>query len=142
MIGGMLTFGIFGDALGRHKVYGKELAFTLTGVFMVVLTPWKGFSQQSVIAWLTFWRVFTGFGIGGGEPIFHSWLIPDYPMSGALNGETKLGMSRSRLILTSFFIYTLGSFVFLLFYLALIAAYKERVNESLHYVNYVWRIPL
>ena len=31
MIGGMICFGFFGDALGRHKVYGKELIFTLRG---------------------------------------------------------------------------------------------------------------
>jgi PHS family inorganic phosphate transporter-like MFS transporter len=33
MIVGQITFGIFGDALGRHKVYGKELAFTLERPF-------------------------------------------------------------------------------------------------------------
>lgn len=68
MIAGMIVFGYFGDAIGRHKVYGKELMFTLLGTFMVVMTPWNaGFSQQSVISWVTVWRVFTGFGIGGGQ---------------------------------------------------------------------------
>lgn len=79
MIGGMLTFGIFGDALGRHKVYGKELAFTLLGTLMIVLTPWKNFSRQSVIAWTTFWRVFTGFGIGGGT--LHASYFPSSALS-------------------------------------------------------------
>ena len=68
--------------------------------------------------------------------------LSDYPMSGALNGETKLGMSRSRLILTSFFIYGLGDFFFLIMYLILISAYKTRVDESISNVNYVWRIAL
>jgi PHS family inorganic phosphate transporter-like MFS transporter len=50
MIVGQITFGIFGDALGRHKVYGKELAFTLFGT---LLMPWNGLSQNGIVAWLT-----------------------------------------------------------------------------------------
>jgi PHS family inorganic phosphate transporter-like MFS transporter len=53
MIVGQITFGIFGDALGRHKVYGKELAFTLFGTLMIVLMPWNGLSQNGIVAWLT-----------------------------------------------------------------------------------------
>jgi PHS family inorganic phosphate transporter-like MFS transporter len=67
MIAGMVVFGFFGDALGRHKVYGKELIFTLLGTFMIVMTPWNNFSQNAVISWMTVWRVVTGFGIGGGR---------------------------------------------------------------------------
>jgi PHS family inorganic phosphate transporter-like MFS transporter len=67
MIAGMIVFGFFGDAVGRHKVYGKELIFTLLGTFMIVMTPWNNFSEQSVISWMTVWRVVTGFGVGGGE---------------------------------------------------------------------------
>lgn len=29
MIGGQLLFGLFADALGRHKMYGKELVVTI-----------------------------------------------------------------------------------------------------------------
>jgi PHS family inorganic phosphate transporter-like MFS transporter len=67
MIAGMIVFGFFGDAVGRHKVSGKELIFTLLGTFMIVMTPWNNFSEQSVISWMTVWRVVTGFGVGGGE---------------------------------------------------------------------------
>jgi len=31
MIAGQPGFGLFGDALGRHKVYGKELVVTIFG---------------------------------------------------------------------------------------------------------------
>lgn len=70
MICGQLTFGLFGDAIGRHRVYGKELLITSFGTLMVILLPWKGLSHNGVVAWLTVWRVVTGVGIGGGE-IFH-----------------------------------------------------------------------
>jgi len=63
-------------------------------------------------------------------------------MSGALNGETRLGMSRAKLILTSFFLYQLGDFIVIIAYLILIAAYKTRVDEDIYNVNYVWRITL
>ncbi|RSH85344.1 Inorganic phosphate transporter pho84 [Saitozyma podzolica] len=129
MIAGMVVFGFFGDALGRHKVYGKELIFTLLGTFMIVLTPWNNFSEQAVISWMTVWRVVTGFGIGG-----------DYPMSASLNSETKLGMSRAKLITTSFFIYQMGTLLFTIFFLIVIVGYKNKIEENLYNVTYVWRL--
>lgn len=67
MVCGQLFFGIFGDALGRHRVYGKELLFTIFGTLMVILLPWgEGFSHDSVVAWLAVFRVVTGMGTGGG----------------------------------------------------------------------------
>ena len=59
-------FGLFGDALGRHRVYGKELMLTLFGTMMVILMPWGDISHQSVVAWMAVFRVVTGCGTGGG----------------------------------------------------------------------------
>lgn len=67
MIMGQLCFGIFGDALGRHRIYGKELMFTIFGTFMVILMPWKNFSHSDVLGWMSVFRVVTGFGTGGGR---------------------------------------------------------------------------
>lgn len=67
MIIGQLVFGLFGDALGRHRIYGKELIVTIFGTFMFIMMPWKNFSHNSVVAWLSIFRVVTGFGIGGGK---------------------------------------------------------------------------
>ena len=144
MIGGMVCFGFFGDALGRHKVYGKELIFTLLGTLMVVLTPWKGFSYQSVVNWLTVWRVVTGFGVGGGRlrrpgPRLTS---SDYPMSASMNNETKLGMSRAKLILTSFTIYQGGTLIFTFFFAIIVVGFKSRIEADIYNVNYAWRLLL
>jgi PHS family inorganic phosphate transporter-like MFS transporter len=66
MIVGQLGFGILGDALGRHVVYGKELMITMFGTLMCILLPWKGLSHDGTIAWLSVFRALTGVGIGGG----------------------------------------------------------------------------
>lgn len=66
MVVGQITFGILGDAWGRHVIYGKELMLTLFGTLMVILLPWRGMSTQAVTAWVSVFRVVTGFGIGAG----------------------------------------------------------------------------
>ena len=66
MIVGQLTFGLFGDALGRHKIYGKELIFTILGTLLVIVAP-TSLGHTGIVAWLAVFRVVTGLGIGGGE---------------------------------------------------------------------------
>ncbi|KAJ5473054.1 hypothetical protein N7530_007055, partial [Penicillium desertorum] len=66
---GQLMFGVLGDALGRHRVYGKELLITLFGTLMVVLLPWNNFDKQSIVAWVACFRVVTGIGIGAAASI-------------------------------------------------------------------------
>lgn len=66
MIVGQLVFGVFGDVLGRQRVYGKECLFTILGTLMVVLLPWKGLSEANVVSWFFAFRVMTGMGTGGG----------------------------------------------------------------------------
>jgi PHS family inorganic phosphate transporter-like MFS transporter len=62
-----LLVGILGDALGRHRIYGKELMITVLGTLLCVLMPWHGFRHHDVIAWMSVFRVLTGVGIGGGK---------------------------------------------------------------------------
>jgi PHS family inorganic phosphate transporter-like MFS transporter len=66
MIVGQLVFGLFGDALGRHKVYGKELIITILGTTMLIVPP-TYLGHTGIVAWLTTFRIVAGFGIGGGE---------------------------------------------------------------------------
>lgn len=66
MIAGQICFGILGDALGRHRIYGLELIFTMFGTLMTILLPWRGLSKHGIVAWMACWRVVTGFGIGAG----------------------------------------------------------------------------
>jgi PHS family inorganic phosphate transporter-like MFS transporter len=66
MIAGQISFGLLGDTLGRHRVYGRELIVTTIGTILCILLPWKGLSHKGVITWMSVFRVVTGFGIGGG----------------------------------------------------------------------------
>jgi MFS transporter, PHS family, inorganic phosphate transporter len=66
MIVGQISFGLFGDAIGRHRIYGKELMVTIAGTLLVILMPWQGFSHHDVVAWMSVFRMVTGIGIGGG----------------------------------------------------------------------------
>lgn len=68
MVIGQLLFGTFGDALGRHRVYGKECLFAIFGTLLVVLQPWRGLSYGGIVAWLAVFRCMTGIGTGGGKP--------------------------------------------------------------------------
>ena len=66
MIIGQLTFGLFGDALGRHKVYGKELILTILGTLLLIVAP-PYLGHSGIVAWMAVFRVITGMGIGGGK---------------------------------------------------------------------------
>ncbi|CAD6565106.1 MAG: Inorganic phosphate transporter pho84 [Tremellales sp. Tagirdzhanova-0007] len=131
MVVGQLGFGLFGDALGRHKVYGKELIFTIFGTLMVVLLPWKGMSHSSIITWLAIWRTVSGVGIGG-----------DYPMSSALAAEKSMFGSRAKRILSVFACIGVGGFTSSIVNTILIVAAKSAVDRDIRALEWVWRLLL
>jgi PHS family inorganic phosphate transporter-like MFS transporter len=53
MMFGQISFGLLGDTLGRHRVYGRELIVTTVGTLLCILLPWNGISQSGVIAWMS-----------------------------------------------------------------------------------------
>lgn len=146
MVCGQLLFGIFGDALGRHRVYGKELMFTIFGTLMVILLPWGDFSHQSVVAWLTVFRIVTGVGTGGGKsseawPLATSHCIStDYPMTSTLSAESTPFGSRSKLIMTVFSNIGLGATSSSIVFLILLAAFKDAIEHDIHRLQWVWRL--
>ncbi|OJJ52744.1 hypothetical protein ASPSYDRAFT_188503 [Aspergillus sydowii CBS 593.65] len=126
---GQLMFGVLGDALGRHKVYGKELLITLFGTLMVILLPWNNFDKQSIVAWVACFRVVTGIGIGA-----------DYPMSSSLTAEsTPLG-SRAVLSLSVFACMGLGNIAASITFLVLVEAFQSGIESDIQYVEWVWRL--
>jgi MFS transporter, PHS family, inorganic phosphate transporter len=40
MIVGQIGFGLFGDAIGRHRIYGKELMVTIAGMPRPIYRAW------------------------------------------------------------------------------------------------------
>ncbi|KIV82675.1 hypothetical protein PV11_04769 [Exophiala sideris] len=129
MIVGQLMFGFLGDTLGRHKIYGRELLFTLFGTLMCILLPWKGISHDGIVAWMAVWRVVTGLGIGG-----------DYPMSSALAAENAPMGSRAKLVLSAFFIKGIGEIMTSVSFLVLLAAFKNGIQHNVNRLEWVWRL--
>ncbi|OCT46997.1 putative inorganic phosphate transporter [Cladophialophora carrionii] len=125
----VIAVGILGDALGRHRIYGKELMITILGTLLCVLMPWRGFSHHDVIAWMSVFRVLTGIGIGG-----------DYPMTSALSAEHNPLHSRAKLVLAVFASIGLGGFTAGITYLILLAAFKSSVNHDIYHLHWVWRL--
>jgi PHS family inorganic phosphate transporter-like MFS transporter len=131
MIVGQLLFGVFGDALGRHRVYGKELILTICGTIMVVLLPWHGLSHEGIVTWVSVFRVVTGFGTGG-----------DYPMTSALTTEhTELG-TRGKRVLTVFASLGLGATAAGIVFVVLLAGFKDSIANDIRRLEYVWRLQL
>ncbi|KAK5167159.1 uncharacterized protein LTR77_007889 [Saxophila tyrrhenica] len=128
MILGQLSFGLFGDALGRHKVYGKELIITIFGTLLLIVPP-TYLGHAGIVAWLTTFRIITGVGIGG-----------DYPMSSSLSAEHNPMGSRAKLILTVFSFLGLGSVSAGVTYIILLAAFREAIKSNIHHLQWVWRL--
>ncbi|CAI6073842.1 unnamed protein product [Clonostachys chloroleuca] len=129
LILGQISFGILGDALGRKKVYGKELMFTIFGTLMCILLPWKGFSQGGVIAWMSVWRLVTGFGVGG-----------DYPMSSVLAAERSVFGSRAKVVTMMRVFQMFGITAAYVVFVILLAGYRQQIEQNIDAVEWVWRL--
>lgn len=131
MIAGQIAFGVLGDALGRHRVYGIELIVTMFGTLMTILLPWRGLSHTDIVAWIAVFRVVTGFGIGA-----------DYPMSSSLSAEkTPLG-TRAKMVLSVFSNIGLGAITSSIVYLILLVAFKSSILHNINRLEWVWRLLL
>ena len=73
---GQVVLGYLADRVGRRKVYGLELAFTILASFGLATASQGAFDSMSLIGILIFWRLVMGIGIGS-----------DYPLSAVLTAE-------------------------------------------------------
>ncbi|PVH84325.1 MFS general substrate transporter [Cadophora sp. DSE1049] len=130
MIVGQLVFGVLGDALGRRKIYGKELMITIFGTLMVIVMP-TSLSHEGVIVWVTMWRLFTGVGIGA-----------DYPMSSTLSAEHNPFRSRGKMVLIVFASLGLGNLTAAIVFVVLLTAFKGSISDNINRLEWVWRLLL
>lgn len=61
---GQVVLGYFADRLGRRKVYGPELFFTIFASLGLATASTGAFGSMSLIGLLIFWRAVMGIGIG------------------------------------------------------------------------------
>lgn len=73
---GMALFGFLADKFGRKKMYGAELVLLITATFGVVMSSTGKQGSMSVFAWLIWWRICVGIGVGA-----------DYPLSAVITSE-------------------------------------------------------
>lgn len=73
---GMVMFGFLADKYGRKKMYGAELILLITATLGVVMSSEGVNSSMNVYAWLIWWRICVGIGVGA-----------DYPLSAVITSE-------------------------------------------------------
>jgi PHS family inorganic phosphate transporter-like MFS transporter len=73
---GMALFGFLADKFGRKKMYGAELVLLITATFGVVMSSTGERGSMSIFAWLIWWRICVGVGVGA-----------DYPLSAVITSE-------------------------------------------------------
>ncbi len=78
---GQVLFGYLADRNGRKKMYGVELALLITSTLGVAMSSNGEHGSMSVFAWLVWWRIVVGIGVGA-----------DYPLSAVITSEYDLDM--------------------------------------------------
>lgn len=73
---GQVTFGYLADRYGRKKMYGVELMLLITSTLGVVMSSTGMHDSMNVFAWLVWWRIVVGIGVGA-----------DYPLSAVITSE-------------------------------------------------------
>lgn len=94
---GQVCFGILADIYGRRKMYGLELLITILASLSFASASTGVFNSMSMVAWLIFWRIVMGIGIGA-----------DYPLSAVITAEFSPTKYRGRMIAAVFFCQSLG----------------------------------
>jgi len=79
---GMVMFGFMADKYGRKKMYGAELVLLITATLGVVMSSTGEDGSMSIYAWLIWWRICVGIGVGA-----------DYPLSAVITSEYVLQFS-------------------------------------------------
>lgn len=60
---GQVVLGYYADRLGRRKVYGLELAFTIIASLGLAIASNGAFGSMSLMGLLIFWRAVMGIGM-------------------------------------------------------------------------------
>lgn len=76
---GQVAFGYLADRYGRKKMYGVELTLLITSTLGVVMSSTGVNNSMDVFAWLVWWRIVVGIGVGA-----------DYPLSAVITSEYVL----------------------------------------------------
>jgi PHS family inorganic phosphate transporter-like MFS transporter len=73
---GQVLFGVLADKNGRKKMYGIELVVIIAATLGVATCSTGADYSMNVFAWLIWWRIVVGIGVGA-----------DYPLSAIITSE-------------------------------------------------------
>src|SRR3989440_8729655 len=73
---GQVIFGVLADKNGRKKMYGIELVLIIVATLGVAMSSTGADNSMNVFAWLIWWRIVVGVGVGA-----------DYPLSAIITSE-------------------------------------------------------
>lgn len=127
---GQFLFGYLADALGRRRVYGKELMLIILATILCLTTPTGSLSPNGSLVYLGVFRILLGVGIGG-----------DYPMSATITSDRTAIRRRGTLLSYIFANQGWGSFVGSITTMIVLLCYKSVMQEGeTSKVDGVWRI--
>ncbi|KAJ5721301.1 uncharacterized protein N7483_009235 [Penicillium malachiteum] len=128
---GMILFGFLADKNGRKKMYGVELVLLITSTLGVVMSSEGKDGSMNVFAWLIWWRVCVGIGVGA-----------DYPLSAVITSEFAPTKHRARMMASVFFMQPLGQIAGNVVSLIVIAVGRNNntdAAEMARNVDSMWR---
>ncbi|KAJ7617717.1 major facilitator superfamily domain-containing protein [Roridomyces roridus] len=126
---GQIGFGLAGDILGRHTIYGFEMIVTTVATILVISGPIS--LGKNLFTYITVFRVLMGIGIGG-----------DYPMSASVVADRANLRRRGTMVTFIFAMQGWGSFIGAIVFIILMAIYKKGIEHHHHIsqLNSLWRI--
>ncbi|KAL4928906.1 phosphate transporter [Aspergillus undulatus] len=126
---GQVLFGYLADRNGRKKMYGVELALLIASTLGVAMSSTGEHGSMSVFAWLVWWRIVVGIGVGA-----------DYPLSAVITSEFAPTRHRARMIASVFFMQPLGQIAGNLVSLVVVAvSRKQGFGDTTRTVDIMWR---
>ncbi|KAJ5094298.1 hypothetical protein N7456_010159 [Penicillium angulare] len=126
---GMVLFGFLADKHGRKKMYGVELVLLITATLGVVMSSEGQNGSMNVFAWLIWWRVCVGIGVGA-----------DYPLSAVITSEFAPTKHRARMMASVFFMQPLGQIAGNVVSLIVIAVSRDNDSTDIvRNVDSMWR---
>ncbi|KZF20905.1 inorganic phosphate transporter [Xylona heveae TC161] len=126
---GQILFGFLADKNGRKKMYGIELLLVIGSTLGAAMASTGYENSMSIFAWLIWWRIMVGIGVGA-----------DYPLSAVITSEFAPTKHRARMMATVFFMQPLGQISGNLVSLIVIAVSRQHGNDDLaRSVDIMWR---
>ncbi|KAL1859218.1 hypothetical protein Plec18167_007848 [Paecilomyces lecythidis] len=126
---GQVSFGFLADKNGRKRMYGVELTLLIAATLGVAMSSTGVNDSMNIFAWLIWWRIIVGIGVGA-----------DYPLSAVITSEFAPTKHRARMLASVFFMQPLGQIAGNIVSLVVVAVSKKQHDGDLERsVDIMWR---